>query len=406
MIRLHGFKQPMKVVYLQVMATCLILIDFASRFPLAYAMDGIDFKRVCSILETWFIVLGHPDSILSHQYISTNQHFDYYCRNNNIDNIRYQRGTNVLVETAAREVNSMIHECAGQEEEINKRLYIIRTRTNEFQVTPYDIMWNRFNRQFPLKMVTPITSKSPRHKDGVSFKRQNTYIRTINKLRDLNGRSTEYLLIGGSNSQNLELTSPTHPIFRYVNFRNMSLTGLSVNTIAEENYLFNYLQTSQCPIMDEHNPTNSLVIIFIGANDYSPHNYNRYAKHFLKAMIKLTDFVHPDNVIILTTLPRTYDENLHRQQMEAMTKLGKELVSYGFRLINTYEAIPESIRKPNKLFGKKSTGHDARHYSLAVRRILHALIAAAIQLDIQHQWSKRHNPWVFENLPTRALSNT
>ena len=137
------------------------------------------------------------------------------------------------------------------------------------------------------------------------------------------------------------------------------------------------------------------IIIFIGANDYSNNEYDLFAKAFYQAMVKLSNYVIPSNILVIMPLPRSKGITKHGTQMQEIATLENDLNDLGCKTINTYNALPEFMRKPKELFGKHEKDENAKHYSNEVKAEIHNMIATNIKLDLQHKWMKIKDPWCF-----------
>ena len=395
--------EPMKNVYLRVDDHILILIDEATNFPFANYMSHGTVDIICEILDNWTAVIGNPKSIQYSGNILAAVEFETYCKKNEIALSPHRNGSNIRIESLANQIIALARYCEYSTNSMTYWLYGIRTtlmfrpRTvkGQHNLSPYELFYYRLKQDTIYANVVNIASKSPSHRFGVAAQSFIKIRGTVEKLVLKIKKPIRFILLGSSNGIRIENSCPQNNIFDIANFENLSLSGLSISKQAGDNYLLNHLKNVKCSIISNNDPFRSFIFVFIGCNNFKYNQYDLYAQCFLKTMEKLAAYVPPKRTIVLTALPRTMNLRLHSEQMNEMYKLQDKLLIKGYKVIQTYEAIPKYLRYPKRLFGLKEFGLRAKHYSKSVRIIISNLISNAIKLEIQDQWNEHHNPWDF-----------
>ena len=143
--------------------------------------------------------------------------------------------------------------------------------------------------------------------------------------------------------------------------------------------------------MTEHH---TIVIVFVGTNDYKHGEYDKYAASLLATIIALTNSNQKSNFITFTPLPRGINIPLISKQMAIADKIVAEMRERGLRVVNAYNAIPHHLRHPSNLYDQSR--NDGIHYSTEVRTHLSTVLSNLIKLDIQQLWLECNSPFTYQ----------
>ena len=118
-------------------------------------------------------------------------------------------------------------------------------------------------------------------------------------------KKIRYVLLGSSNAKGLELVQPKDDIFNVVDFLNISEGGMSVSRMNRKDKYFNaYLMKHEKLTYLHDTEHNTVVIVFVGTNDYRHGEYDKYATSLLATITALTNKTNKANFITMTPLPR------------------------------------------------------------------------------------------------------
>ena len=137
----------------------------------------------------------------------------------------------------------------------------------------------------------------------------------------------------------------------------------------------------------------TVIIVFVGTNDYKNGEYDKYAASLLATITALTNKNQKSKFITLTPLPRSINVPLITKQMAVTDKIVAEMRERGLRVVNSYNAIPHHLRHPSNLYDQSR--NDGIHYSAEVRTHLSTVLSNLIKLDIQQLWSECNSPFTY-----------
>ena len=138
-------------------------------------------------------------------------------------------------------------------------------------------------------------------------------------LRDIElriKRKVRFVLLGSSNAKGLELVQPKDDIFNIVDFLNISDGGMSASRMnGKDKYLNAYLMQHEKINYPRDTEHHTVVIVFVGTNNYRHEEYDKYATSLLATISALTNTTRKANFITNTPLPRGLNVPLIRKQM-------------------------------------------------------------------------------------------
>ena len=205
-------------------------------------------------------------------------------------------------------------------------------------------------------------------------------------------KKVRYVLLGSSNAKGLELVQPKDDIFNIVDFLNISEGGMSASRMnGKEKYFNAYLMKHDKLNYPHDTDHNTVVIVFVGTNDYKHGEYDKYGSSLLATITTLTNKTRKTNFITMTPLPRGLNVPLITKQMTVADKIVIEMRERGLRVVNTYNAIPHHLRHPGNLYDQSR--NDGVHYSPEVRTHLSTVLSNLIKLDIQQLWLECNSPF-------------
>ena len=138
----------------------------------------------------------------------------------------------------------------------------------------------------------------------------------------------------------------------------------------------------------------TVVIVFVGTNDYRHDEYDKYATSLLATITALTNKTNKANFITMTPLPRGLNVPLITKQMIITDKIVTEMRERGLRVVNTYNAIPHHLRHPSNLYDQSR--NDGVHHSPEVKTHLSTVLSNLIKLDIQLLWLECKSPFTYD----------
>ena len=180
----------------------------------------------------------------------------------------------------------------------------------------------------------------------------------------------KFIIIGSSNSVNIQNGHPTHDSLQNVKIKNYSRPGAEVEIYSEKSIL------KQLPKKSD----NLHVIIFCGSNGIDNDHFNVLTLKYQRMILRVMSTLDSCNISCILPLVRGCDLAQHKMQLFFMNILKTRLESYGIECYNVHDYLSNEQKQISNLFGAKDIAKkNYVHISASCRQVVHELLAKIVE---------------------------
>ena len=393
---------PMKSVYMRATGNCFVMIDMMSHYIFAKHLSEGLIGEIMYVLNSIALVVGMPERIYYDGKTLQDMAFATFCQIQDIQLKPYASNSNAYVQALANYFISLVHYENLDPDTLTLRLWEMRSyavfNPRAFDGTthsPLRLFYKRFEGDNIYRYAIQPAARSPMNSVGLANIKYVRYPSMLKEIESIFKKKIRYVLLGSSNAKGLELVQPRDDIFNIVDFTNISEGGMSASRMnGKDKYFNSYLAKHEKLNFLHDTEHHTIIIVFVGTNDYKHGEYDKYAASLLATITALTNRNQKSNFITLTPLPRGINIPLISKQMAIADKIVTEMRERGLRVVNAYNAIPHHLRHPSNLYDQSR--NDGIHYSTEVRTHLSTVLSNLIKLDIQQLWLECNSPFTYQ----------
>ena len=185
----------------------------------------------------------------------------------------------------------------------------------------------------------------------------------------------KFIIVGGSNSINIQDRRNKHPSFKNYQIENISFSGATVSQKHPKSMMPHIRTPDQ----------EKILVLFLNSNGFQ--DARRFIQGYMTFLTQLLTFGWKNDQLILL-LPLVRGNNYRRiyQQLDQFDRLQRFSKKKGIHVVSTWDEIPRNWRWIDNLFGQKSIQKgEFTHYSAKIRGIIHKVIGKEMR-----NYEKRH----------------